>query len=181
MKNYALFLDRDGVVNIDYGYVSSSDCFHFHDGIFDLVLAANQSNYLTVIVTNQSGIGRGLYSHEEYFFLNSWMKNKFISKGCRIDAVYFCPYHPKKGIGIYKRESKYRKPNPGMFFLAEKDLNIDLNKSIMVGNSLDDIKAANAAGISKVFLFNNNKISNERIKNYTFITDLRLVIKYLID
>ena len=99
MKKKALFLDRDGVINVDYGYVHSPDNFEFIDGIFELVAAANQVGHLVVVVTNQAGIGRGYYNEEQFQFLTDWMKRKFVDHGCLIDGVYFCPYHPIHGKG----------------------------------------------------------------------------------
>ena len=141
MSRAALFLDRDGVINIDLGYVHKPDNFHFIDGIFDLVNAANQKGYLVIIVTNQAGIGRGYYSEKEFNLLTDWMRNKFKINYGRIDAVYFCPFHPEYGIGSYKKESNYRKPAPGMFLKARNDFDIDFTKSILIGDKISDIKA----------------------------------------
>lgn len=179
MKRPALFLDRDGVINVDYGYVHTPENFQFIEGIFDLVSAANRSGYLIVVVTNQAGIGRGYYSEEQFHVLTDWMKKKFIENGCKIDAVYFCPHHPEKGIGIYRQQSNWRKPAPGMILAAKHDLDIDLNKSILVGDSLKDIQAAQAAGIDQVFMFRANEIVTAYATSYTEISDLKLVIQQL--
>jgi D-glycero-D-manno-heptose 1,7-bisphosphate phosphatase len=147
MKRPALFLDRDGVINIDYGYVHRDEDFQFIDGIFDLVNAANQSGYLVVVVTNQAGIGRGYYTEEDFFELTEWMCEQFALYDAKIDAVYFCPYHPEYGLGKYRRESKHRKPGPGMLLDAARDLNIDLTRSIIVGDKASDLEAGHRAGV----------------------------------
>lgn len=147
MLRPALFLDRDGVINVDHGYVHRPENFEFMPGIFKLVRAANERGYLVVVVTNQAGIGRGYYSEAQFLLLTDWMKERFKAEGARIDAVYFCPFHPEHGVGEYRRESECRKPGPGMLLQAKKDLNVDLIKSILVGDKPSDIAAGKAAGV----------------------------------
>ena len=180
MKKPALFLDRDGVINVDYGYVHKKENFDFIEGIFELVKAAQTAGYLSVVVTNQAGIGRGFYNDTDFNILTNWMKEKFEERGARIDAVYYCPYHPDKGIGIYRRKSSWRKPAPGMLLAAANDHNIDLKKSILIGNSLTDIQAAQVAGIKNNFLFQKHKVLDTDIATYKVINDLRSVISKLI-
>lgn len=170
----ALFLDRDGVINVDYGYVHKKDNFDFIDGIFDLVNAAKKLGYLTIIVTNQAGIGRGYYSENDFHELMSWVSEQFIiNEGC-IDDIYFCPYHPTHGIGVYLKDSSFRKPAPGMLKLAALEHNIDLSNSILVGDKETDIEAASAAGVEKRLLFSKDK-SKQGINIDTLID----VINYL--
>lgn len=147
MSRPALFLDRDGVINVDHGYVYKFDAVEFVDGIFELVAAAKKAGYLVVVVTNQAGIGRGYYSEADFHALMNWMKAHFVEQGGQIDAVYFCPHHPEHGIGEYRRESDCRKPAPGMLFQASQDLNIDLAQSVMVGDKASDMEAARSAGV----------------------------------
>ena len=151
-KKAALFLDRDGVINIDHGYVFRPIDFHFIEGIFELVAVANRLGYLVVVVTNQAGIGRGYYSEADFHTLTDWMREQFARQGAQIDAVYFSPNHPEHGIGNYRHESVFRKPGPGMFFQAAEELGIDLSSSIMVGDKLSDMLAAEAAGVLHRFL-----------------------------
>lgn len=143
----ALFLDRDGVINVDHGYVCRPEDFEFVDGIFDLVAAARVAGYLVVVVTNQAGIGRGYYTEDDFLRLMAWVKGEFARRGGGIDAVYFCPYHPEHGVGAYRRDSDCRKPAPGMLLRAAADLAIDLPRSIMVGDKRSDAEAAWAAGV----------------------------------
>lgn len=151
--NKALFLDRDGVINNDLGYVHKIKDFIFLPGIFELVQKAKSLNYLVVIVTNQAGIGRGYFTVDQFNKLTLWMKNKFLENDGSIDAVYYCPYHPTEGIGNYKLDSPFRKPNPGMIHKAALDLDINLSDSIMVGDNLTDMQAGEIAGINKLFLY----------------------------
>lgn len=174
-KLKALFLDRDGVINHDYDYVHKKEDFHFVEGIFELVHKAKTKNYLVIIITNQAGIGRGLYSEDDFNNLMDWVKNKFIENHASIDDTYFCPYHAIHGIGSYKKDSYMRKPNPGMIFKAAEKHNIDLKHSIMIGDNTSDIKAGHNAGVGTNILFNENKV----IENVINIKYLQEAIDYL--
>jgi D-glycero-D-manno-heptose 1,7-bisphosphate phosphatase len=148
----ALFLDRDGVINHEVGYLYRSEDVRWVDGIFSLCRSAVQSGYKLVVVTNQSGIARGYYSEADFGVLMDWMRAEFVAQGVPLDAVYFCPYHPHHGIGQYKREHEDRKPGPGMLLRAARDLNLDLGLSMMVGDRCSDVAAANTAGLGRMFL-----------------------------
>lgn len=143
----ALFLDRDGVINIDHAYVHRREDFEFVDGIFDLVAAAKRVGYWVVIVTNQAGIGRGYYTEDDFHRLMQWVAEQFAAHGGVIDKTYFCPDHPEHGVGRYKRHSPFRKPGPGMILQAARELPIDLGRSILVGDKRSDIEAGVAAGV----------------------------------
>jgi D-glycero-D-manno-heptose 1,7-bisphosphate phosphatase len=147
MKKPELFLDRDGVINVDHGYVHMPQEFQFVDGIFEVVATANQAGYLVVVVTNQADIGRGYYSETQFHVLTDWMKETFAERGGQIDAVYFSPYHPEHGIGRYRRETDCRKPGPGMLLRAERELDVDMGRSIFIGDKLSDMVAGRAAGV----------------------------------
>ena len=151
----ALFLDRDGVINIDKGYVFKKEDIRFYDGIFELVKEANKKNYLVIVVTNQAGIGRGFYTEKDFLSLSEWMKEQFNKRNSNIDYIYYSPFHPVYGIGKYKLDSELRKPKPGMFFKAKQDYNLDLKNSIMVGDNESDLIAAHSAGIETIISFGN--------------------------
>lgn len=147
MPRAALFLDRDGVINVDHGYVHRVEDFEFIPGIFELVALANRLGYLVIVVTNQAGIGRGFYTEDDFHKLTRWMKTEFLSRGARIDNVYFSPFHPEHGLGGYCKESDCRKPRPGMLLQAQKDYDIDLGRSLLVGDKPSDMEAGRAAGV----------------------------------
>lgn len=149
----ALFLDRDGVINIDKGYVHTPEATEFVEGIFELVRHANQQGYKVIIITNQAGIGRGYYTEEDFHKYMDWMRGEFDKEDAHIDAVYFCPHHATHGIGQYKTTCTHRKPAPGMILQAAKEHNIDLTRSIMLGDKESDMQAAEAAKIGKAVLF----------------------------
>jgi D-glycero-D-manno-heptose 1,7-bisphosphate phosphatase len=148
----ALFLDRDGVINCEVGYLHRSEEVVWVEGIFSLTRTAARLGYKLVIVTNQSGIARGYYSVLDFDVLMDWMRNAFQERGIRLDGVYFCPFHPEHGVDTYRRDHIDRKPGPGMFLRAAGDLGIDLKRSLMVGDRCSDIAAAGAAGLRQAFL-----------------------------
>lgn len=151
MTTPALFLDRDGVINVDHNYVHRREDVDFGDGIFELVAAAKAAGYMVIVITNQAGIGRGYYTEDDFLQLMAWMKGRFQEHSGDLDAVYFCPYHPD-GQGEYRGESAFRKPAPGMILQAAAELDIDLAESLLVGDKISDIQAGIAAGIPKRFL-----------------------------
>jgi D-glycero-D-manno-heptose 1,7-bisphosphate phosphatase len=147
-----LFLDRDGVINEESGYLHRVEDVRFVPGIFSLCWTAKSLGYRIFIVTNQAGIGRGLYTEDEFQTLMAWMLGEFANQGVTIDAVYHSPFHPEHGIGEYKREHEDRKPGIGMLKRAARDFGVSLTESVMVGDRATDIAAANAAGLRQAFL-----------------------------
>lgn len=143
----ALFLDRDGVVNVDHGYVHRVERFDFVDGVFELARAAADRAMPVVVVTNQAGIGRGYYTEDDFRRLSDWMCARFAERDAPIAAVYHCPYHPEHGVGDWRRDSFDRKPNPGMLLRARDELGLDLARSVMVGDTDGDMLAALRAGV----------------------------------
>jgi D-glycero-D-manno-heptose 1,7-bisphosphate phosphatase len=146
-KSKALFLDRDGVINVERCYLYLRDDFEFVDGIFEVCQAAQVLGYLPVIVTNQAGIARGFYTEDQFLDLMVWVLEQFAARGILVAGVYYCPYHPVHGVGRYKADSPDRKPRPGMLLRAAADLNLDLASSVLIGDQASDIEAARAAGI----------------------------------
>lgn len=159
MKQKALFLDRDGIINIDHGYVCKQEGFEFSDGIFELVKHFSDAGYLIFVVTNQSGIGRGYYTEEDFVKLSSWMIRVFQDHGIEISQVYHCPHLPDAGC-------RCRKPAPGMIEDAAKAYDIDLSASWMIGDKQSDIDLAHNAGIGRSIA-----IGQGDIKNATFSFD----------
>ncbi len=153
----ALFLDRDGVINVDVGYIWRPEDFIFRDGVFDACRQARALGYHLVVVTNQAGIGRGLYSEEEFQHLTDWMCARFADQDVDIARVYHAPTHPEEGIGIYKRESIDRKPGPGMLLKARDALGLDMAASALVGDRESDIEAAIGAGVGQRLLVDSDE------------------------
>jgi D-glycero-D-manno-heptose 1,7-bisphosphate phosphatase len=137
-KKKALFLDRDGIVNEDREYPHKPDDIAFFPAIFDICKAAIEKGYLIVVVTNQAGIAKGYFTEDDVNALHKWMAMRFLEKGISIAGFYYCPFHKDGVLEAYKRTSYCRKPKPGMFLNAAKDLNIDLSQSIMIGDKQSD-------------------------------------------
>ena len=175
MSRPALFLDRDGIINVDHGYVVRQEDFDFIEGIFDVVLAANRAGYLVIVVTNQAGIGRGYYTEANFHQITDWMLEQFDLRGAHIEAVYFSPYHPEHGVGEYRRDSDCRKPAPGMLLRAAREHDIDLKHSILVGDKLSDIEAGQRAGVGTLLFYAGE---DERMGAIT-VSRLSEVIRYL--
>lgn len=135
---FALFLDRDGVINEDIEYAHLPEHIVFRPGIFDLCRTSRDLGFLVLVVTNQSGIARGYFTENDVERLHCWMKKQFQSRNTDIDDFLFCPYHEKGSVPQYARKSNCRKPEPGMFLEAAKKWNIDLGKSIMIGDKPSD-------------------------------------------
>ncbi len=153
----ALFLDRDGVINIEKNYLYKQEDFEFVDGIFDLCRYFQSEGYAIVIVTNQSGICRGYYSEADFKKLTEWMEAEFAKEGIKIAKTYHCPHHPD-----FTGSCSCRKPEPGMFLQAQKELVLDLEQSVMVGDKPSDIEAAQRAGVQECYLYDEKKITNLR-------------------
>jgi len=148
VANKAVFLDRDGVINVDTGYVSHSDDFQFIEGVIDACQKIKAKGYMLVVITNQSGIARGYFSEEQFTMLTEWMDWSLADKGVELDGIYFCPHHPDEGIGDYKQACDCRKPQPGMINSAVEHLDIDVSQSYLVGDKISDINAGINAGIA---------------------------------
>jgi len=158
----ALFLDRDGVVNIDHGYISSFERFEFIYGVFEACLNFQADGYKIIIITNQSGIARGYFSPTEFEELTNWMCQQFAARGVKITAVYHCPHHPSEGLSPFVKDCQCRKPKPGLLLNAISEHGIDPNLSIMVGDRYSDILAAASAGVKhKVLVRSGELVCNQ--------------------
>ncbi|MEN8116339.1 MAG: HAD family hydrolase [Bacteroidota bacterium] len=143
-KTKALFLDRDGTINIEKNYVFRIEDFQFQPGIFELIKNYQNKGFLIFIITNQSGIARNFYSESDYQQLTSWMLTQFETEGIKITKVYHCPHHPK-----ITGSCNCRKPNPGMILQAKNEFNINTEQSVLIGDKKSDILAGENAGIGK--------------------------------
>jgi D-glycero-D-manno-heptose 1,7-bisphosphate phosphatase len=144
----ALFLDRDGVLNEDHGYVHRWEDFRWIPGARDVVRRFNRAGWLVFVVTNQSGIGRGYYTEEAMHLLHARMAEALAEDGARIDAFYHCPHHPDAKVEAYRHpDPPDRKPNPGMLLRAMAEWPVDVSRSVMVGDKDADVEAATRAGV----------------------------------
>ncbi len=144
----ALFLDRDGVINVDHEYLHKAEEFEFIDGIFELCKYYQNLGFLIFVITNQSGISRGYYSEANFSQLSLWMVNEFAKNNIDIKKVYHCPHHPET-----TGECTCRKPHAGMLLDAKEEFDVDLENSVLVGDRERDIEAGLNAGLKETYLF----------------------------
>lgn len=148
----AAFLDRDGVINLDRAYVHRWDEFEFVPGAVEAMRRLREAGYTLVVVTNQSGLARGMYTEAQYQALTTQMRQALAEAGAEVAGVYHCPHHPKGKVPELAVDCDCRKPEPGMILQAAKELGLSLADSIMVGDKPSDIQAARAAGVGKAYI-----------------------------
>jgi D-glycero-D-manno-heptose 1,7-bisphosphate phosphatase len=177
MKRRGLLLDRDGVINIDHGYVGFRDKFEFMPGVFPFLRAAQDMGYRLAILTNQAGVARGYYTVSDYENLTNWVVTEFATQGIYIDLVLACFEHSEGTVLKYRRESFWRKPNPGMVLEAIQRLELDPAISIFLGDKMSDMEAARAGGIKKcIFLSNQKRNIPLDITQVTDFRDVRPIL-----
>tara|TARA_B100000676_G_C18057065_1_gene835151 strand:- start:111 stop:623 length:513 start_codon:yes stop_codon:yes gene_type:complete len=144
----AVFLDRDGVLNEDLGYVFEPKKFHWIDGAIETIKYINNMNFFVFVISNQSGLARGYFYKNDIEMLHNWINEELLKNDAKIDKFYYCPHHPQGIIKEYSFTCRCRKPEPGMILNAFKEWPIVKSKSFMIGDKASDIKAANSAGIA---------------------------------
>jgi D-glycero-D-manno-heptose 1,7-bisphosphate phosphatase len=154
----ALFLDRDGVINVDHGYISRVEDFEWIEGAIDVVKRFNDKGWWVFVVTNQSGIARGYYTEEQMQTLHDWLNAELAKSGARIDRIYHCPFHEDGTIPRYTKDSYDRKPKPGRLIRAMTDFLVIKERSFLIGDKQADLEAAQAAGV-RGFLFTGGNLS----------------------
>ncbi|CAM0120231.1 HAD family hydrolase [Stenotrophomonas sp. C960] len=147
-----LFLDRDGVINVNHGYVHTAERTEWVPGILPLLADAARLGYQVVVVTNQAGIARGFYSVDDFTDYTHWQHEQLLQAGAPLLGTWFCPHHPQAGQGEFKIDCLCRKPEPGMLLKAIEGFSIDPAQAVFVGDKISDMQAGAAAGIGKLFL-----------------------------
>ena len=147
LKKPAVFLDRDGVINVDRGYVSSRANFKWIPGAIEAIKALNEAGYYVFVATNQSGIARGLYSEQAMHELHAHMLRELAKKGARVDDWRHSPFHPEGTVAAFAKASDWRKPGPGMILDLMKAWPVDLARSVLIGDKESDMQAAAAAHV----------------------------------
>ncbi|PLX67054.1 MAG: D,D-heptose 1,7-bisphosphate phosphatase [Denitrovibrio sp.] len=170
----ALFLDRDGIINIDKGYLYKPEDVEFVDGIFDLLKYAQDKGYQLFVITNQSGIAREKYTHEDVLKLHLWMKDKFTEYSIEIKDFFYCPHHPK-----FSEPCDCRKPEPGMIMQACEKYDIDLSRSVILGDKPSDVQAGKKAGLKMTILLSSQYINEKIPEADVFIANIKEAINFL--
>ena len=158
----AAFLDRDGVINVDKGYVHCWSDFEFIQGSIEGMKTLQESGYTLVIVTNQSGLARGFYTEEQYRLLNKALIRHLSKYRVYIAGIYHCPHHPDGAIKSLAIKCECRKPKPGLINQAVKELGIDKNSSLLIGDKISDLEAARSAGVGQAYLVGRRDNKNIR-------------------
>jgi D,D-heptose 1,7-bisphosphate phosphatase len=148
----ALFLDRDGVINIDHGYVHSPQRADFVPGIFDICRLAREAGLLLIVVTNQAGVARGLYNEAQFLEFTAWIHKQFAARGLPLLATHYCPHHPQAPLKDWRMDCPSRKPGAGMLLKAARNYTIDMARSLILGDNASDLEAGRLAGIGGGFL-----------------------------
>ncbi|MBN1475015.1 MAG: HAD family hydrolase [Syntrophaceae bacterium] len=151
-KHRAVFLDRDGTINEEVGYLEDLAKLKIIPAAFEAVRLINDAKMKAVVITNQAGVARGLFSEDFVKTANNFLHAEFLKESALIDAFYYCPHHPTEGIGSYRRECDCRKPAAGMLLQAAREMDIDLTQSYIIGDRYNDMEAGKKAGVKCVLV-----------------------------
>ncbi len=178
MKRKAIFLDRDGTINVEKDYLYKIEDFEFLPGVIDALRLLQSAGYLLIIITNQSGIARGYYKKEDFQKLNDWMLGELKKHGVDIAKVYYCPHHPTAKIEQYRIDCECRKPKLGMFRQAVRDFNLDLDSCYTIGDKIRDCAICENTGCHGFLIADNEKpnvidsVKAREVRNISYAKDL---------
>ncbi len=185
MTQPTVFLDRDGVINKDTGYIRSIEEFDMYPYSVECIKKLNQAGFLTVLITNQSGIARGIFTEEDLKYIHDYLELQLKHGGAYLDKLYYSPYHPDSNAcknQLYCKDSELRKPKPGMIKLACKELDVDLKKSYLIGDSVGDIQAGKAMDLTTIGVQTGNGVKNTLgIQPDVMTQDFKEAVSYILN
>jgi len=152
MRRWGVFLDRDGVINEEVGYLSNPEALKLIPGAAQAIRRLNQVRIPVIVVTNQAGVARGYFPEERVHKIHQALSRLLAAEGAHIDRYYYCPHHPTEGIGPYRLDCECRKPRPGMLLKAAKEFGFDLRKCYLVGDKTLDIETGHRAGTRTILV-----------------------------
>jgi len=185
-KKRAVFLDRDGTINVEVGYLSDPDDLELIPGAARAIARLNDAGFLVLVVTNQSGVARGYFTEEDVHAVNRRMTEVLESHGARIDGIYYCPHHPEFGGETYRKDCECRKPNTAMVKQAMDDFDIDISRSYIVGDHLGDVLLGVNAGARPIHVLTGHgdhereKLKDRGIDTAYLADDLTEAVEYII-
>jgi D-glycero-D-manno-heptose 1,7-bisphosphate phosphatase len=186
-KNKAIFLDRDGTINVEVGYLSNPDEFQLIPGAARAIARLNDAGFVVVVVSNQSGVARGYFTEADVAAVNRRMVETLAEEGARIDGIYYCPHHTEFGGERYQRECECRKPNTGMVRRAAEDLDIDISRSYVVGDHLGDVLLGVNAGARPIHVLSGHGghereklLAHDGIDGVYLARDLADAVEYIL-
>ena len=183
----AIFLDRDGTINVERDYLFKISDFEFLPGAIDALHSLQAAGFLLIIITNQSGIARGYYTLEDYEKLNGWMLNELERHDVRIEKVYYCPHHPNATVSEYRIDCDCRKPKLGMYKQAIGDYHIDLSRSFAIGDKIRDCSICESTECRGFLIANNEKseiinaVKAGMVRNVEYAEDLRAAVNRIVE
>lgn len=184
--NKAIFLDRDGTINVEKNYLYRVQDFEFLPNVLESLRTVQDAGYRLIIITNQSGIARGYYTEEDYKALTKWMIEYLGDAGINIDAVYYCPHHPNAVIPEYRLDCCCRKPKLGLFYKAIADFGLDINRCFTIGDKIRDCSICESTGCHGFLISTNenddtiNRVKNGKVKNVQYAKDLTAAIDQIL-
>ncbi len=186
MKQKAVFLDRDGTINVEKDYLYKIEDFQFLPGVIEALQLLQSSGYLLIIITNQSGIARGYYTEDDYAKLNNWMLGEMKRQRVDIAAVYYCPHHPAAKVGEYKVDCSCRKPKLGLYERAIADFDLDVDSCYAVGDKARDCSICGSTGCHGFLIADNEEkevieaVKAGEVRNVEYATDLKDAVKKIV-
>lgn len=152
MKNFAVFLDRDGTINEEMGYINHLDRFVILPGVIEAIKLLKRHNFKVIVTSNQAGVAMGYFSESLIEEIHNHFKNILAENGTYLDAIYYCPHHPQAKVAAYGKDCPCRKPKTGLILKAKEEFNLDLNRCYVVGDKFIDIEFAHNAGLKSILV-----------------------------